>query len=75
MQGSLIELEIPTGGVMRIGYTGPEWAWLKARRFGPFSHSGLDPESREFGFSWTPAFAGVTAFIWFYFFCPLWGSS
>jgi hypothetical protein len=26
----------------------------------PSCHSGLDPESRDFYFFWTPAFAGVT---------------
>jgi hypothetical protein len=26
-----------------------------------FCHSGLDPESRNLKYSWTPAFAGVTS--------------
>jgi hypothetical protein len=44
---------------MWTGYAGPEWARLKALISDLFCHSGLDPESRDFGFSWNPAFAGV----------------
>jgi hypothetical protein len=36
--------------VMRTGYAGPEWAWLKALVSDMVCHPGLDPESRDIGF-------------------------